>query len=147
MNKIVIFAGTGFIGTALVHHFCKTREVVVVGRTASIDRFRKTEHELIRDYGIKTALWDGIHLHKEWTIALENAGMVINLAGKSVNCRYHAANKKAVLESRTRTTELIGKAIQLCQNPPPYGSMLVLPPFMQIVTCRPMMKLMAPSVI
>jgi uncharacterized protein len=44
--------------------------------------------------------------------------IVINLCGKSVDCRYHAANKKAILTSRIHTTELIGRALSSCSRPP-----------------------------
>jgi len=50
--------------------------------------------------------------------ALEGAEMVINLAGKSVNCRYNEKNKREIYESRTRTTEALGNAILKCKNPP-----------------------------
>ena len=45
--------------------------------------------------------------------------MLINLAGKSVNCRYHSKNKEAILQSRVETTEILGYALQKCENPPP----------------------------
>jgi uncharacterized protein len=44
--------------------------------------------------------------------------VVINLADRSVNCRYTAANRKAIMESRTKTTRLLGKAIGQAANPP-----------------------------
>jgi uncharacterized protein (TIGR01777 family) len=49
---------------------------------------------------------------------LEGADAVVNLAGKSISVRMTAANKREILESRVRTTELIGEAIQQCKNPP-----------------------------
>lgn len=51
--------------------------------------------------------------------ALENAALVINLAGKSINCRFTQKNKKAILESRINTTQWIGEAIVACKQPPP----------------------------
>nr|WP_072329491.1 MULTISPECIES: TIGR01777 family oxidoreductase [unclassified Paenibacillus] len=50
--------------------------------------------------------------------ALEQAELLINLAGKSVNCRYNEANKQAILESRTETTEALGEAVLACAKPP-----------------------------
>ena len=44
--------------------------------------------------------------------------MVINLAGRSVNCRYHRGNRRQILESRVRSTELLGRAIGTLRNPP-----------------------------
>jgi len=50
--------------------------------------------------------------------ALENADTLINLAGRSVDCRYTEKNKAEILRSRTETTRLLGEAIEKCQNPP-----------------------------
>nr|WP_283945689.1 TIGR01777 family oxidoreductase [Paenibacillus amylolyticus] len=50
--------------------------------------------------------------------ALEEAEMLINLAGKSVNCRYTEENRKVILESRTRTTRILGEAVLACNHPP-----------------------------
>ncbi len=66
--------------------------------------------------------WEAIHWDTEtvgpWANALEGADAVVNLAGRSVNCRYTASNRKAILESRVRTTRLIGEAIGQCVQPP-----------------------------
>jgi uncharacterized protein (TIGR01777 family) len=61
--------------------------------------------------------WDGADAD-DWTRELEDADVVINLAGRSVNCRYNAGNRRGILESRIRTTELLGKAISKVQRPP-----------------------------
>jgi uncharacterized protein (TIGR01777 family) len=53
-----------------------------------------------------------------WVRELENADVVINLAGRSVNCRYSASNRKEILESRTQPTRLIGEAIRKLEHPP-----------------------------
>jgi uncharacterized protein (TIGR01777 family) len=50
--------------------------------------------------------------------SLENAEVVINLAGKSVDCRYNEKNRIEILRSRTETTRMLGEAIQKCKNPP-----------------------------
>lgn len=52
------------------------------------------------------------------SIALENAEMLINLAGKSVNCRYNAKNKAEIFSSRIETTDILGRALQHCKCPP-----------------------------
>jgi len=49
---------------------------------------------------------------------LEDAEMLINLAGKSVNCRYTEKNKKEIFDSRTETTQILGDALLACKNPP-----------------------------
>ncbi len=50
--------------------------------------------------------------------ALENSEMLINLAGKSVDCRYNEKNRKEIYDSRIDTTRILGNAILACENPP-----------------------------
>jgi hypothetical protein len=61
--------------------------------------------------------WDGKNVGP-WAYALEGAELVINLAGRSVNCRYNAANREEIMTSRVKSTEAIGKAIAECRVPP-----------------------------
>ncbi len=49
---------------------------------------------------------------------LEGADAGINLAGRSVNCRYGPANRRIIKESRVNSTHLVGQAIALCRQPP-----------------------------
>lgn len=97
MKKIVIAGGTGFIGSYLSKRFWeKSYRVLVVSRNS--------EH----------ISWD----LNDLIPALNGAEMVINLAGKSINCRHNEENRKAILESRINTTVSIGNAIKACKNPP-----------------------------
>ncbi|RZK64934.1 MAG: TIGR01777 family protein, partial [Pedobacter sp.] len=65
---------------------------------------------------------DNTHIHwdneREITDALDGAELLINLAGKSVNCRYNQKNKDEILRSRTATTKILGNAILNCEHPP-----------------------------
>lgn len=61
--------------------------------------------------------WDG-RSAGPWELALEGAEAVINLAGRSVNCRYTAENRREILESRLASTRAIGRAIAGCKVPP-----------------------------
>lgn len=98
MKKIVLAGGTGFLGSFLASRF-KTAgyEVIIISRN--------TGHVLWKD---KEGIVD----------ALNSADMVINLAGKSVDCRYNEKNRREILESRIGTTKAIGEAIQKCSFPP-----------------------------
>ncbi|MGZ3951752.1 MAG: TIGR01777 family oxidoreductase [Flavisolibacter sp.] len=98
MKKIVLAGGTGFLGSFLASRF-KTAgyEVIIISRN--------TGHVLWKD---KEGIID----------ALNGADMVINLAGKSVDCRYNEKNRREILESRIGTTKAIGEAIQKCSFPP-----------------------------
>jgi uncharacterized protein (TIGR01777 family) len=62
--------------------------------------------------------WDGEHVDN-WAGELVGAAVVINLAGHSVNCRYTAANRDAIMRSRVESTRVVGEAIARCVHPPP----------------------------
>ena len=103
--RIVIPAGNGQVGTVLARHFhSRGHEVIVFARMPFAAPWRVVN-------------WDGQNLG-QWTSELENSDVVINLAGRSVNCRYTAANRKAIMDSRTETTRLLGRAIGQLANPP-----------------------------
>lgn len=104
---VVIFGANGFLGRYLSRHFTRQgREVVAVGR----------RREGWSGDGMFLE-WDGRTLGP-WALALEGAGLVINLSGRSVDCRYHEANRREILESRVDATRIIGEAIKACRIPP-----------------------------
>nr|WP_237179174.1 TIGR01777 family oxidoreductase [Paenibacillus sp. MMS18-CY102] len=91
--------GTGFIGQYLERKYQELGyETLIISR--------QPQH----------LAWQDTNRIKE---ALESAELLINLAGKSVNCRYNDANKEAILRSRTETTAILGQALAGCTNPPP----------------------------
>ena len=66
----------------------------------------------------RIALWNARDLG-EWTDEIEGADVVINLAGRSVNCRYNQSNRRAIMDSRVDSTRVVGKAIASAREPPP----------------------------
>ena len=62
-------------------------------------------------------VWDGRTLGP-WAEAIDGADVVINLAGRSVNCRYNDANRRAIMDSRVDSTRVLGEAIARAANPP-----------------------------
>src|SRR5579864_1527721 len=103
--KIVIPGGTGQVGTLLARAFHgEGHDVVVLSRAPRSDPWR-------------TAAWDGQSLGT-WTAELEGADAVINLAGRSVNCRYNPRNRKEILDSRVNSTIIVGAAIARAARPP-----------------------------
>lgn len=103
--KVVIPGGSGQVGTLLARSLhADGHDVTVLGRTPLRAPWR-------------TLVWDARTLG-DWTAALEGADAVINLAGRSVNCRYGAANRRAILESRVRSTQVVGEAIARATHPP-----------------------------
>ncbi len=65
----------------------------------------------------RVAAWDAESLGP-WTRELEGADVVVNLAGRSVNCRYTPANRRAIKESRVNSTRVVGEAIAGAARPP-----------------------------
>jgi hypothetical protein len=65
----------------------------------------------------QTVQWNARDLG-EWIKDLDGADVVINLTGRSVNCRYHEANRREIMESRTISTAILGQAISSCSSPP-----------------------------
>lgn len=107
MSGIVLTGGSGFIGKALYDYFtAKGEKVVIVSR-----------HQpdwIAKEYFSR---WDG-KTYGDWAKHLEGAKAVINLSGKSVDCRYTNRNRELILSSRTDATNAIAAAIAQCQTPP-----------------------------
>ncbi|RYD59652.1 MAG: NAD-dependent epimerase/dehydratase family protein, partial [Verrucomicrobiaceae bacterium] len=104
---IVIFGANGFIGRYLTRHFARNgKEVVAIARS----------REGWSGDGMFLE-WDGKTLGP-WALALEGAEAVINLAGRSVNCRYGEVNRELIKQSRVDATRVIGEAIAACKMPP-----------------------------
>lgn len=97
-RKIVLAGATGFIGSELQARYAKKGYDV---RMIS----RRPGH----------ISWDDPAAIAE---ALEGSALLVNLAGRSVNCRYNARNKRDILTSRTDTTRRLGEAVAACSTPP-----------------------------
>lgn len=103
MKNIIIAGGTGFLGQVLESYFSKKGyEIKILTRKPT-----KPNH----------IHWNAKDLD-QWTNALEGADILINLTGKSVDCRYTEENKKLIYDSRIDATHTLGLAINLCERPP-----------------------------
>lgn len=104
MNKrIIIAGGTGFLGDALMNYFhAKGDAVVILTRNP-----KKSNH----------IYWDARSVG-DWLAELEGADVLINMTGKSVDCRYTEKNKKEILASRIDSTRVLHKALSQLKNPP-----------------------------
>lgn len=106
-TTVVIIGANGFLGRYLCRHFARNgREVVAIARSK---KGWSGDGMFLE--------WDGMTLGP-WAYALEGAELVINLAGRSVNCRYNAANREQIIRSRVDSTAIVGKAIAECRVPP-----------------------------
>lgn len=106
-NKLVIAAGTGFLGQVLINHFEKKFEEIIV----------LTRNKTSIKNKIKYVNWDAKTI-SGWKMELENTDLLINLAGKSVDCRYNQNNKAEILSSRIDATKVLNQAMLECKNPP-----------------------------
>ena len=103
--KIIIPGGSGQVGAILARHFhANQHEVVVLSRKPDAAPWR-------------VVTWDAQSLGP-WAAELDGADVVINLAGRSVNGRYTAANRREIKESRVLSTQVVGKAIARTVRPP-----------------------------
>ena len=103
--RVVIPGGSGQIGTLLAGTLQRAgHEVVVLSRSAQAAPWRVVP-------------WDGVTLGA-WSREIDGSDVVINLAGRSVNCRYTARNRREILRSRIDSTRAVGAAIAACARPP-----------------------------
>lgn len=107
MAKVVIFGGTGFIGTSLANYLKKQGlEPVLIARNTPA---QGSEFPFIQ--------WDAVS-QGSWSNVLEGAHAIVNLAGKSVDCRKTPDNCDLILRSRVDSTRAIGKALTSIKQPP-----------------------------
>ena len=101
---MVIAGGNGFLGRHLAQHFRQLGyRVVIVARSVVP--------------GPDDVRWDGRTLGP-WAAALEGAAALVNLAGRTVDCRYNDANKRQIMASRIDSTRVLGAAVAACAVPP-----------------------------
>jgi uncharacterized protein (TIGR01777 family) len=106
-ERLILAGGSGFIGSALAANLtARNCDVVVL-----------TRNPARRDGPIKDVYWDGRTLGP-WADYLNGARAVVNLTGRSVNCRHTAKNRREIQESRVNSVTVVGEAIRRCQRPP-----------------------------
>lgn len=119
--KIILPGGSGQIGAILTRHFLNAgNEVVVLTRrpqTKSQKSDARRQSPTLSHPAVSHVGWDG-RQQGTWGQILDGADVVINLAGRSVNCRYTPENQQRILNSRVDSTRAIGRAIAVCRNPP-----------------------------
>ncbi len=107
MKTIIIAGGTGFLGKNLAKHYSdKGDKVIILSRNE-----KKAKDNIIYEK------WDG-KTESNWSKWIDEAAVLINLTGKSVDCRYNEANKKEILNSRIDSTKILGEVISKSLTPP-----------------------------
>lgn len=106
-KRVILAGGSGFLGQSLAGDLAaQGYEVIVLTRRPNGDA-----------RPVKQTGWDGKTLDK-WASLFEGAAAVVNLTGKSVNCRYTPENRKEIIESRVDSVNVVGEAISRCSTPP-----------------------------
>lgn len=101
--KIVIAGGSGFLGRALQQYFSTASNEIIV-----LNRSPRSANEI---------QWDGKN-QGDWSRVIDGADVLINLAGKSVDCRYTEANKNAISSSRIDSTRALQEAVNRASHKP-----------------------------
>src|SRR5437588_9151673 len=104
---IVLAGGSGFIGQSLSPFLLsKNYEVIVLTRAES-------------DYrgAVRNVHWDGKTLG-DWIEFVNGAFAVVNLTGRSINCRHTSENRREIIDSRINSVRVLGQAIERCAQPP-----------------------------
>jgi uncharacterized protein (TIGR01777 family) len=108
--RVVIPGGEGHLGRILARHFSNLgHEVTTFTRDPNPSRAPENHWASVH--------WDGRHVGL-WIDALEGADVLINLAGRSVDCRYTARHRVEILYSRVRSTTVLGQALRGMKRPP-----------------------------
>ena len=104
--KIVLAGGTGQVGRILARAFARDgHEVVALARNPAPAS------------PCRVVAWDG-RTEGDWIREIDGADVAVNLAGRSVNCRYNAENRRAIIDSRVESTRVFGQAIRRAARPP-----------------------------
>ena len=106
-RRVVLAGGSGFLGRALAEEFSRAGyEVVILTRKAAKSSARARQ-----------VVWDGRTVGA-WAREIEGAAAVVNLAGRSVDCRYTKKNRREIVGSRVHSVEAVGRACAACSDPP-----------------------------
>jgi len=106
-RRIILAGGSGFLGTALARKFTSRGDDIIV--------LTRSPEE--RNDGVREVAWDAKNLG-DWVALVDGADVVINLNGRSVDCRYTERNRQAIISSRVDSTKAVGEAIARCSKPP-----------------------------
>jgi len=120
-KKIIIAGGSGFIGQSLIKYYGKENEIVILSRQSGITHKNFPPKEWLtkdNDFYVRYVRWDGKTIDQSWSREIDGADLLINLTGKSVNCRYYRSQRQEILNSRIDSTKVLGLATRKAIDPP-----------------------------
>src|SRR3954470_13236621 len=106
-GRVILAGGSGFVGRNLTPALLSSGYDVTV-LTRSPEQGQR---------GVTSIAWDGKTLG-DWSRCMDNAAALVNLAGRSINCRHTPENRRAILDSRVDSVRVLGEAIERAEQPP-----------------------------
>lgn len=107
MNKLIIAGGSGFLGNEIATYFAdRFKDIVIL--TRGISEVKN---------GIRFITWNAKSIG-DWAEEFDNCDVLVNMAGRSVDCRYSDKNKNLILSSRIDATKVLTKVLLKSKNPP-----------------------------
>ncbi len=108
-KKTMVIAGAnGFIGKYISRHF-QQLGWKILGLVRREDGLAD---------GVEMVKWDGFTLESAWAERLDGVDVLINLTGRTINCRHNTENKRQIMDSRIDSTRVLGEAVLACEKPP-----------------------------
>jgi len=107
-KRAVLAGGSGYLGSLLANSFTKDGWQVFLLTRSPRERAVAGQEEVF---------WDGNNPGR-WTEVLEGSDCLVNLSGRSVDCRYTPANRQQILDSRLGSTRALIDAVSSCTNAP-----------------------------
>jgi uncharacterized protein (TIGR01777 family) len=105
--RVVLAGGSGFLGQALAK--------VLVGKGYDVVVLTRGAHR--EGTAIRYLHWDAATLG-DWSQSIEGAKALVNLTGRSVNCRHTPEHRREIMESRVNSVRVLGEAVSRCTQPP-----------------------------
>jgi uncharacterized protein (TIGR01777 family) len=103
-GRIILAGGSGFLGQALSAHLTANGYQTIV-----LSRSRQPREGFVH--------WDGTSLG-DWSSQLDGAQAIVNLTGRSVDCRYTQGNRREIVASRVDSVRVLAEAVRQCDAPP-----------------------------
>ena len=109
-RKIILAGGSGFLGQSLATFLAPHDYSPIILTRGPSQPATATTPQYVH--------WDAATTSGEWPQSLDNAHALINLVGRTINCRKTPEHKKEIIDSRIFSTRALSQAWQLAKNPP-----------------------------